>query len=332
MHAKNIALYNPSISSMNEGDHIIFNSASEQLRSMFPDSRFVDIPTQTSVSRKVLKWFSDVDVKFVCGTNLLKYGMLIDKKRGLWRMNNVRQWDVTLSKANLTGPVVLMGCGWHHYQKNKDLYSKLLWNRLLSKKYMHSVRDEYTQKKLKEIGINNTIVTGCPTLWNFTSDFCAEIPKSKAKNVITTITNYYEDICNDKKMMNVLCSNYDKIFLWLQGHQDNKYLLKLGLDPKVKIIEGNVSEFDKLLVQDDNIEYVGTRLHGGIRALQLKKRTTIIAIDNRAIEMGKDFNLNIFLREKIDGLADYLNSMRPNNIEIPIKEIQKFKQQFETEV
>ena len=49
----------------------------------------------------------------------------------------------------------------------------------------------------------------------------------------------------------------------------------------------------------ENIDYVGTRLHAGIRALQHKKRTIIIGIDNRAIEKAKDFNLTVIDRKNI---------------------------------
>lgn len=328
MKNKSVILYNPSIGSMNEGDHIIYNSASKYVKSIFSESRFVELPTQSVVSTKVLKWFNtDVDFKFVCGTNLLKYGMLIDKKRGFYRFRNVKQWEIPFWNSSLVGPCILLGCGWHHYQEHADVYSNILWNRILDHSYMHSVRDMYTKMRLADIGIENVIVTGCPTLWDLTTDFCAEIPTEKCDKVVTTLTNYNTDVVRDQIMLDLLSENYSLVKIWLQGHQDLHYIKKMSLRHNVKILFGGLDTFDKAMM-DDSTEYVGTRLHGGIRALQLKRRSTIISIDNRAIEMGSDFNLNVFPRNEIKQISEYLSQRIVTDIKLPQKEIFEFSNQF----
>ena len=61
---------------------------------------------------------------------------------------------------------------------------------LLSKTYLHSVRDEYTKDMLERIGIKNVINTGCPTMWSLTEEHCKQIPIKKSNSVVFTITDY----------------------------------------------------------------------------------------------------------------------------------------------
>jgi polysaccharide pyruvyl transferase WcaK-like protein len=60
---------------------------------------------------------------------------------------------------------------------------------------------------------------------------------------------------------------------------------------------------------------VGTRLHGGIRGIEHGRRTVIIAIDNRAEEMGADTGLPIVLR---DNVKTELESQLAANFEIKL--------------
>lgn len=322
-----IILYNPAIGSMNEGDHIIFESASKEIEELFPDSKYVVFPTQMPVSRRVLKWYTKIDLRFICGTNLIRNQMLYEWGRFRPHFHGVRQWDITLRDSNLYGPAVMLGCGWQKYQKGKDWFSEQLWNKLLDDRYMHSVRDDYALEKLSEIGIRNAINTGCPTLWRLTPDFCGSIPKEKAQNVVTTITDYRPDERADQYMLDVLCENYNIVYVWLQGYGDKEYLKKLSLKNNIIVINGGLGSYDNLLERDD-IEFVGTRLHGGIRALQHRKRATFIAVDNRTIEMGSNRGLNYLERKNINDLSDLINSKHNYHITIPEKEIERFKKQF----
>ena len=69
-------------------------------------------------------------------------------------------------------------------------------------------------------------------------------------------------------------------------------------------------------------------MHGGIRALQHKKRSLIIGIDNRAIELNKDFNLPVLDQKDINKLEDVINSSFSTEIFLPIQNIKKFLSQF----
>ena len=69
----------------------------------------------------------------------------------------------------------------------------------------------------------------------------------------------------------------------------------LDLPFNVIIIPRDLEAYERRLIQG-NVDYVGTRLHAGIFALNHKVRSIIVAVDNRAIEIAKDTNLPIVRR------------------------------------
>lgn len=318
MYNKNkIVLYNPGISSLNMGDHIIFDGAHTQLGDLINNAFIVEVSTHLPISR-YLRHTKKSDYKFVCGSNLL---------RG--KMNRIfRQWDINICNAHLIGPSILIGAGWWQYGDEVNIYTKYLYKKVLSKDFIHSVRDSYTENQMKKMGFNNVINTGCPTMWELTKEHCLEIPMEKSQDVVCTITDYNGDTEKDKELFEILLKNYRNVYLWIQGYNDYEYFKKLDVEhSKIKIVEPNLKAYD--LVLQKNIDYVGTRLHGGIRALQKKKRAIIISIDNRAIEKQKDFNLTCISRDNITELETMINSSFRTEITIPIDNINKWKKQFE---
>lgn len=94
------------------------------------------------------------------------------------------------------------------------------------------------------------------------------------------------------------------------------------------ILPARLRAYENLLTSDD-MDFVGTRLHAGIKALQNKKRSIIIGVDNRAIEKQKDFNLTVISRDKLkEQLADKVNSNFSTEINIPTENIREWKTQF----
>ena len=96
---------------------------------------------------------------------------------------------------------------------------------------------------------------------------------------------------------------------------------------KVEIIPQNLEDYDNLL-QNKNLDFVGTRLHGGIRAMQKEHRTIIISIDNRAKEMAENYNINIVDRDKIEEIENVINSEWYTEINLPYDNIKEWINQF----
>ena len=291
-----ITVFDTSVATLNIGDEIIMDAVYKQLRSIFNEEMFIKLPTHEKLYKK--SWFITRTSRcgFVGGTNLLSSNM--------FKLSN--QWEINIIDAMNFNNVVLMGPGWQSNDRKINLYTKLLYRKALSKEYIHSVRDSQSEKKLKEIGINNVINTGCPTLWGLNEEHCNNIPKKKANNVICTFTDYLKDVKSDKILADILLQNYENVYCWIQGSEDYEYVKNIS--DKFIIINPNLKEYDKVLEDNIELDYVGTRLHAGIRAMQKGRRSIIISIDNRAREMGRDFNLNIIERVDINNLSNYINS------------------------
>ncbi|MEK6890330.1 MAG: polysaccharide pyruvyl transferase family protein [Nanoarchaeota archaeon] len=316
MVSKNkIALFDPSINTGNLGDKIIIESVNKTLKEIFRNTLKVRFSTRARLNEIKLKQLKNSDIQIVGGTNLLSSHMLLYK-----------QWKIGLKESKRISNCVLLGVGWWQYQSSPDFYTKFILRKILSKTYLHAVRDIYTQEKLKAIGINNTILTGCPTIWNLTKQHCKKIPKKKSKKVLFTLTDYKKDEQKDKKIIDILSKSYNKLYFWPQGSKDIKYLKKINRDNNIIVLKRTVAALDSILKKE--IDYVGTRLHAGIRALQNKKRTIIISIDNRTEEMGKDFNIPFLRRSELEKLPKLIHHPLKINIKLPLKNIIKWKSQF----
>lgn len=316
---EHILLFDTSIGTDNVGDEIIVNYCWKQLSVLFnSETYYLDrIPTHLEIRKSAYKLCNNAKYSLVCGTNILKTSIL-------WK----KGWKIGLREALNIKNICLMGAGWGNYNKFRtDPYTKFVYKSILSKKLLHSVRDGYTELKLKGIGINNVINTACPTMWSLTEKHCSSIPKIKSSKVVTALTYYKPDIEKDRLMFDILHDNYKTIYLWIQQAQDYDYFKQLQVPYKVNIIRPILSEYDALLSQKD-IDFIGSRLHGGIRALNYGCRSLIIGIDNRAKEINRDTNLPYIERINIKSLDKWINESIETNIFLPKREIEEWKMQF----
>ena len=255
--------------------------------------------------------------KVVCGTNIIS--------------PDFDNWNMWKFPKMLKGyyNIIAMGVGAGYYYKSIDEKSRVIYKSIFGKKCIHSARDSYTKEMFISMGIKNVVVTGCPTMWRLTPSFCASIPVSKAKNVITTLTDYDKNPSKDLYLLNSLINEYDSVYLWLQGDTDMDYLSSLGdISNHLIIVSGDMFEFTNVLRQG-NIDYIGTRLHAGIHAMNCGVRSLIVSIDNRAKEMANDFNLPIIDRASLEeSLIDMIYVDRTTEIKLPWDNINKWKSQF----
>ena len=165
-------------------------------------------------------------------------------------------------------------------------------------------------------------------MWNLTPSFCKEISRKKADSVVTTLTDYDKDAEYDFFMLDVLLKTYNDVFIWIQGDYDFDYIKTYEHFSALRLIGHSLEEYEDFLAHTD-CDYVGTRLHAGIRALNAKKRTVILAVDNRAIEIAKDTNLPVIPRSEIkDRLETCITADFSTDIKIPLAAIQTWKNQF----
>jgi hypothetical protein len=314
---KHILMIDPAVSAVNIGDEIISESIRKQLGFLLQDSFVTNISSHLPLSRNYKIAIGNCDYKFVCGSNLL-----MGKLNGRFK-----QWHIGYQDIDFLRNAIIVGAGWWQYNNEPNLYTKILYQKILSKDFLHSVRDEYTVQMLRKVGIENVINTGCATMWDLTPAHCEEIPKKKSESVVFTLTDYKKAPSHDKELLDILCSSYEKVYFWPQGVGDYLYFKKLQPSPKIIVVDPNLRAYDELL-QQEPVDYVGTRLHGGIRALQNKRRSIIIAIDNRAKEKQKDFNLVCVDRGDNHRLKALIKGEFSTEIHIPGDNIALWKSQF----
>lgn len=309
----------PSIASSNLGDEIISEAVETELRKLFPNSHFTKGFTQEPFGDLIRQLHSISYHTFVGGTNLLSS-----------EMNNYSQWKIKNAKNKYLPGVILFGVGWWQYQNKPNKYTATLLKKALSDKFFHSVRDSYTEQKLKSIGIQNVINTACPTMWELDELHCQQIPVGISSSVIFTITDYNQNPVNDRAMIDTLIHNYRKVFFWPQGKGDLDYLTRVmpKLDELI-ILPPSLGAYRKLLADCTiKLDYVGTRLHAGIFALKHKRRSLIIAIDNRAEEIGRDYNIPLVTREAMESLESKITVPAVIDIQLPHDNIKLWKEQF----
>ena len=310
-----LGILNPAIGTSNLGDFIIYESVYKNLREIFREDSFTNFPTQLHTSFDAKFSMSQKALLFVSGTNLLASNI---EKRVQWKINNSH-------RRFLRNKVVLVGCGWWQYQNGINSYTEKIYKSVLNQDLTHSVRSNYTVEKLNSIGIKNVLNTSCPTLWGIVPEVCREVPTEKSDDVITTLTSYNKEAADDLKMLELLGKNYRTVYLWLQSYDDILYFNQIKPTTRnITLIPPTLERYDALLAKG-GVDYVGTRLHAGIRALQKGIRTLILAVDNRAIEIGKDVNLNVIRRENVEEISSFINGRYVTDIKLPLENIQRFK-------
>lgn len=305
-----------AINSDNCGDQIIMEACIRQLSDELDVTSMEHVPTHRFPTDSERILLCNSRMKILCGTNILSGHM---GSYGLWKLGT----DIAPYRNT-----ILMGVGFDSASSEFDNYTKQLLHTILSKEGIHSVRDSFSEKKLRDMGIHNVLNTGCPTMWGLTPEHCATIPTQKAAHVICTLTDYCRDAENDRAMMDILIKNYQSVYFWLQGQDDFEYIHFLGYENKVKLIKPSLTAFDAVLDQTD-LDYVGTRLHAGIRALNKGHRSLIISIDNRADSIHKDTQLPVIQREKISYMLERkIDEELYTRIILPWEKINLWMKQF----
>ncbi|MBR6253318.1 MAG: polysaccharide pyruvyl transferase family protein [Clostridia bacterium] len=320
---KNV-LFDTSSGSLNMGDFIIVRSVENELNNILNNGFLVKFPTHTPVCHfyqcvkrnGAIKYFDKAKYKFIAGTNLLNYNMLLP-----W--NN---WNINIFNKRPYVNSILVGAGMNPNSKHINLYTKFLFKHVLSKDYIHSCRDQRTTDFLTNLGFK-AINTGCATMWCLTDSFCKNIPIHKASSVVFTLTDYDKDNDKDQKLINTLIKNYENVYFWIQGSNDYDYLKSFNNINNINIISSQLDYYDKIL-NETEIDYVGTRLHAGIFALQHKKRTIIIAVDNRTKDIKQSYNIISLDRDEIEKLDELINTDFETNIHINFDLINQWKMQF----
>ena len=325
-----ITLLDTSVGSTNLGDEIIMRCFKEEMADILKNSFILSVPTHlrsfscAQAIGKLPDTASEVrrsNYKFACGTNLLMSNFF----------HRSNQWDLSLLSCRPLSGTVLVGVG-GKIKLPKGLagwYTKKVYARVLSKDYMHSVRTDRAKEALEKLGGYRAVNTGCVTLWKLTPDFCKGIHRDKADTAIVTLTDYNRNAELDRALLHIVGKNYKKVFFWPQGIYDRDYMLQLGSDAELTILPPSVDAYERVLNAYDKLDYVGTRLHGGIFAMRHKARCVILTLDERMADMQMQIPNNCMSRARIPiDLEQKINSVFSTEVRINFEAMHKWKAQF----
>ena len=312
--------------STNLGDLIIQDAVSREIARLFPDAEKYHYATHSPLTKERLASLSQMDVILVGGTNLLT-----SRFRPWNRWNETyqcwsNQWSINLLEAMKIRRAVLLGTGWVQYQGTPDFFTKLMYGSALNKQGFHSVRDAYSYAKLNESGISNVLNTGCVTMWGFAEMDMDTIPETKGENALLMLTDYKKDHKLDSQLLQILKERYKEVYAWPQGTEDASYLKELEYSGVV--LERSLQGLDTFIQSGVSFDYIGTRLHGGMRCLQNQRRALIIEVDNRATEIAKDTGLPTVKRDDFATVSGCIEGAVRPSIHLPLDAIAQWRGQF----
>lgn len=309
-----LVIFDTAASSKNLGDQIIMDAVRRQLRSIAPEAFHVTVPTHDFIGSEGRKLIEQSTACVVGGTNLLSS-----------EINKYNQWKVSWRDTLWLRNVILLGVGWWQYQGRPNIQTRMFLRRVLHRTFSHSLRDGYTLAQLGAAGLHNAINTSCVTLWEMDATKQAAIPQRKAASVVATLTDYKPAPKYDKALLEMLQRSYEKVYVWIQGSRDYRYLSELGV-AGVEPVDPHLDAYDEILTSNVDLDYVGTRLHAGVRAMTRGRRSIIIGVDNRAVEIAKNTDLPMIPRDDgVEAVASRIGSTFATNMTLPWDAIQQWK-------
>ncbi len=314
---RTITVVDTSYSTNNIGDEIIMDAVNRTVLELFPDAYVYRVSSHEPLSARSHGLIREADLCFVGGTNILssKIG-----PRNLWRVSLADADQFALT------PTVTLGTGWERRTEDISSFSEKFLKRSLSPHLLHSVRDSFTKAQLDKIAIGS-VNTSCPTTWSLTPEHCRGIDSTKSKAVLFSHTAWLPGQEADGQLMRVLLDSYDQLYFFSQMREDLDYAKSVAWDEKISIVPPNLKAYDAFL-KDTQVDYVGSRLHGGIRALQHGRRALILAVDHRAREIASDTGLPVIARDDIAATRAWIEEAPPLRIRLPEAAITAWKQQF----
>ena len=289
---KKVILLNPFIGSTNLGDAVIVNS----IKSLFNDWGIDFIAELTThrpwneVERKLAK---EADYFIVGGSNLLT--------TSLFPLAHT-QWKISYKEFLLIrGKAILFGPGWRRDEGNITYFTSSLYASLMAKEVPQLVRDGVSQSRLLKTE-RNVVNSSCPTL--FRIDEVMENPHSTYSNtVVVALSGNIKSVEQDRLILKIAEDNFEKIKLFPQGifdpqfpaYSDEAYYQELEID--FDILDGSLEAYSAELKTGSH--YFGTRLHGGIFAMQHGNPSTIIDVDTRASNIFAGTGYQVLQREQL---------------------------------
>jgi polysaccharide pyruvyl transferase WcaK-like protein len=289
---KKIILLNPAIGSTNLGDSIIAN-AIKGLFEFWGIDFVAELTTHRPWNKVERKLAIEADYFIVGGSNLLT--------SSLFPLSHT-QWKISYKEfLLLRGKVILFGPGWRRDEDAISYFTSRLYASLMAEEVPQLVRDRVSQSRLLKTE-RNVVNSSCPTL--FRIDEVMENSRSTASNtVVVALSGNIKSVEQDRLILKMAEDNFENVKLFPQGifdpqfptYSDEAYYQELKID--YEILSGGLEAYSTELKSGSH--YFGTRLHGGIFAMQHGNPSTIIDVDSRARNIFAGTGYQVLQREEL---------------------------------
>ena len=116
------------------------------------------------------------------------------------------------------------------------------------------------------------------------------------------------------------------MYFWSQTYGGYKTLRSYENCDKIKYIDPELNEYRKFILEND-VDYVGTRLHGGVFAMQNKKRAINLSVAHRAEEFDR-YHINVLPQDDIQAIDEKINSDFATAVTVDYKIVNEWLSQF----
>lgn len=287
----------------NAGDFLIKYRAKNILKAFRSDREFTDLNAWEPIEGEKLELVNNSKGLILTGGPSLVHNIY----GGTYKLN------LDLDKIEV--PIISFGIGWYsergdwldvdNYNFSKN--SLKLLKRLSENGLFNSVRDYHTYQVMKNHGIDNVLMTGCPALYepnNFEKDVKIKELKKINFSLGVSFSESKKMEKSVKELIIKLCDKYgkDKFNVVFHHSLDSEYLKTPN--PRVKLYKKNL-EFSQWLTQnqisfkdisgsaEDLIKeyeisdlHIGYRVHAHIFMSSISKPSILISEDGR----GKALN------------------------------------------
>lgn len=317
--SKKVVVFDPAAASFNKGDMIISEAVERELVGLLSDAEIVKISLHQPLGKIHRSLLREKCLKIVGGSNAVSAVMHPILRQSRWHLS---PQDYQSVKG-----FCYMGVGWAGTNLRSNLVGKWFLKHFPSKSPdAHSFRDSETLVRASRFGIKNGVNTGCPTMWCLTPDKMGAVRKSKGSIVVTTLTDNMPDKSADLEMLKFLKDQYEEVYIWFQGINDGDYFKSMNISG-IRELPRTLSGYQSFLKENaSRLDYVGSRLHGGVKALQCGVRTIILAVDHRALDISRDVGLLVLPRKELNVLQDLVNTDLQMSVDIDRNAITQWKQ------
>jgi hypothetical protein len=114
------------------------------------------------------------------------------------------------------------------------------------------------------------------------------------------------------------------VYFWPQGSGDARYFAEFSRG--AILLDRSLAALEQLLREP--IDCIGTRLHCGIKCLEHGRRSLVLGIDNRAMEIAADTALPVVWRSDLDSLRSWIAGGEPVRLAIDFAAIARWKREL----